>query len=81
MVRHGRGHRLESGWPLIAAQEFDSLRFRMNQKAPEDFGFSVLEITPDSYENLKSLIEKGHKVTIQSVMNNGFLQAIVTPAI
>jgi hypothetical protein len=29
VVRHGRGHRLESGCWLIASREFDSLNFRL----------------------------------------------------
>lgn len=53
----------------------------MNQKSPEEFGFSIIDIGVNDFENLKTLIKDGHEVTIRAVMSNGNLQGVVTPAI
>jgi len=50
---------------------------------PEGFGFDVLDLGTDEEvaDHLKMLLEKGHKIEITGVMNNGHLQAIVTPEV
>lgn len=53
----------------------------MAENGTEAFGFSVIEITADTFDGLKSLVEQGHKIVIQDVMNNGSLQGVVTPGL